>query len=282
MLVEIILGDAFGCGYEFTDKVPQSLEYVQHPKHLLLRPGMYTDDGQMSIANAEVLLETDDPSYFDFANAWVRCFQRDPRDGYARKFQDFLEQTNSGVEFIQKIRPFSDRSGAAMRAVPFGLLPDIEKVKNLSRMQAVLTHNSDGGIHSAMAVALAAHYLYYNLGHPRTVGHWVGQQVGISIWSKRYNEVHTRKPGNNGIECAHAAIHIIQTTNSFSHALMEAVSMGGDTDTVAAIVGGLVSCASHVAYDIPQRLRDELEDGSYGKTYCDELDRKLSEKFPRP
>lgn len=283
MLLELAVGDAFGCGYEFTaDRPVNAVSYRQHPKHLLLRPGMYSDDTQMSLAVAEVLLETDDPSYLDFANSFIACFVRDRRDGYARRFQDLLERTKSGLEFLHVIRPYSDRSGAAMRAVPIGALPNLEQVKNVCRLQAVLTHNSDGGIHSSLAVALASHYFYYSLGHPGQVGDFVAENVGISMWGKRYTEVHTRSPGNNGIECAHAAIDVIRSSESFSDAILQAVQLGGDTDTVAAIVGGIASLDRHMVYDLPRTLLDNLEDGAYGRTYLMEIDRRLLSKYPRP
>ena len=282
MLVEIAIGDAFGAGYEFQPDRPVNLVgYRQHPKHLLLRPGMYTDDGQMSLAVAEVLLETNDPSMLDFANAFIGCYHRDKRDGYARGFQDFLENTRSGLEFIHKIRPYSDRSGAAMRAVPIGVLPDPEQVKNVARLQAVLTHNSDGGIHAAMAVALASHYLYYNKGHPTAIGEFITQHLRVTLWTKRYEEVYSRKPGNNGMECALAAIHCVQRNDTISDAILSAVQMGGDTDTVAAIVGGLGSIDRHMPKNLPQKLFDDLEDGAYGKTYLRQIDEKLLAKYPR-
>jgi ADP-ribosylglycohydrolase len=60
MLVELAIGDAFGAGYEYTGRVDRhelELAYVQHPTHRGTRPGMYTDDTQMSLAIAEALVE---------------------------------------------------------------------------------------------------------------------------------------------------------------------------------------------------------------------------------
>ena len=57
MFLEMAIGDAYGAGFEYApaDFVKQNntlTAYVKHPKHSLA-PGSYTDDTQMSIANAE-------------------------------------------------------------------------------------------------------------------------------------------------------------------------------------------------------------------------------------
>ena len=282
MLVEIAIGDAFGAGYEFQKTLADKLEYVQHPKHLLLRPGMYTDDTQMSLGVAEVLAETDDPSMLDFANSWVSAFHRDKRDGYARGFQAFLEATLTGVDFLHKIRPYSERSGAAMRSVPLGVLPTPEKVINVARLQAAITHNTDGGIHSSMTVALASHYLYYKLGHPKELGSFIAKHLHIGMWARRYSEYHDGSPGNNGIQCAHAAIDTYLNNYTMADMVLSAVQMQGDTDTVAAIVGGLAAIDHTISHELPQKLYDDLEDGAYGRTYLAGIDEKLSAKYPRP
>lgn len=283
MLVEIALADAFGGGYEFVDATPTTFEYAYHPSRPGYMPGRYSDDAQMSLANAEAMLACEEPSMVDFADNYCDCFWRDQRKGYARGFQAFLESTRTGTEFIRKIKPHSVRSGSAMRAVPLGLYPSVEKVIQMARLQAVLTHNTDGGIHAAMAVALAAHYLYNRVNTKKLLGLWLSANTGLTFWSKRYEEVYPDKPhpGNDGMQCALAAITCVVVENSFSTAVMRAVRMGGDTDTVAAIVGGLASLSSEMKQDVPDALLRDLENGAYGRDYLAEIDRRLFERFPR-
>ena len=158
--------------------------YVAHPTHKIV-PGCYTDDTQMSIAIAELLVEAQDWTPLNIANKFVEVFKRDEREGYARRFQHFLGQTENGEEFLANIHPESEKSGAAMRACPIGVLPDIQEVIEKTTIQAKLTHDTSLGINAAVAAALATHYALYNLGDIAQVGRFVKGYVA-GDWHKDY------------------------------------------------------------------------------------------------
>src|SRR5205085_8147585 len=109
MLLELAIGDAYGAGFEYAGRPnlgdPRQARYVQHPRHRGTRPGMYTDDTQMSLAIAELLVEGARWSPENIAAKFVEAFHRDPRTGYAGGFYDFLRRTRSGEEFLANIRP---------------------------------------------------------------------------------------------------------------------------------------------------------------------------------
>ena len=71
MLLEAAVGDAIGAGYEYVKHKGihsvDKLAYVQHPRHRGTTPGMYTDDTQMAIAIAELLLSGDEWSAYNVA-----------------------------------------------------------------------------------------------------------------------------------------------------------------------------------------------------------------------
>src|SRR4051812_7127086 len=122
MLLEIALGDAYGAGMEYAepDFVRRHNDlsgYVRHPRHDIA-PGAYTDDTQLSLAIAEAVLEDAEWTRERLADRFVGAFKRDPRLGYAQRFHDFLVEVADGTEFLRDIDPRSDKSGAAMRAVP--------------------------------------------------------------------------------------------------------------------------------------------------------------------
>ncbi|WP_390624114.1 ADP-ribosylglycohydrolase family protein [Fodinicola feengrottensis] len=88
MLVELAVGDAYGAGFEYAD--PDFVasnntlnRYVQHPKHSGIRPGQYTDDTQMTLAVAELLVSNEPWTEGSVADKFVEVFRRDPREGYA-------------------------------------------------------------------------------------------------------------------------------------------------------------------------------------------------------
>lgn len=153
MLLELAVGDAYGAGFEYADEMVRPYNnlsrYIQHPTHTGILPGMYTDDTQMSIAIAELIVAGADWTPLHLAQQFVTCFKRDEREGYAGGFYSFLQQVNDGAEFLAKIRGDSDKSGAAMRASVVGVFPSIAEVLEKCRVQAALTHNTPDGIAAA-------------------------------------------------------------------------------------------------------------------------------------
>ena len=162
MLLEIAIGDAYGAGFEYGDpKVVRTrntaTHYVQHPRHPG-KPGRYTDDTQMSLAIAEAMLSELKWGREYLADKFVEAFKRDERTGYARGFHDFLTSVSDGEEFLRLVDGRSDKSGAAMRAAPIGLYPEIREVIHRSTVQAKLTHDTPDGTNAGIASSLLAHY----------------------------------------------------------------------------------------------------------------------------
>jgi hypothetical protein len=67
----------------------------------------------------------------------VPAFKRDPREGYAGRFYDFLRRVRDGAQFLAEIQPTSDKSGAAMRAAPIGVYPTVDEVIKLAEHHAL-------------------------------------------------------------------------------------------------------------------------------------------------
>jgi ADP-ribosyl-[dinitrogen reductase] hydrolase len=274
MLLELAIGDAYGAGFEYAGKSncsdPQQAEYVQHPTHRGTRPGMYTDDTQMSLAIAELLVEGGRWTPLRIASKFVEVFHRDPREGYANNFYHFLRKTTSGEEFLQNIRPDSDKSGAAMRAAPLGVLSTIGTVLDHCRIQAAITHNTPDGIHAAQAAALMTHYFLHDLGDKEKVGAFLEGLVP-GQWNAPW--IGTVK--SKGWMSVRAAITAVRRNDSLAKLLQDCIDFTGDVDTVAAIAMPAASCSRQYVHDLPPRLVETLENGKYGRDYLVDLDRRL-------
>lgn len=278
MLIHVAIGDAYGAGFEYadpTDDRPNDCDHYElHPSHGLAR-GQYTDDTQMSIANAEVILSGKPLKKDTFGHAYLECFKRDWRDGYARRFQAFLEEVKTGEEFMRRIRPDSDKSGAAMRASVIGLFPTIEQVKEVAVVQARVTHDTEGGRNSAQAAALACHYFVYQLGPKDNLGLFLEKEVPGRDWNREW----TNRVGSKGMDSTHAAISAIQRGDSMRGILYRCVDYTGDVDTVAAVALGAAWASTEVLQDLPNTLKYGLENGKYGREYLATLDQKLFQHF---
>lgn len=200
VLVELAIGDAYGAGFEYADRAFVARhntlqDYVQHPTHSGILPGAYTDDTQMTLAIAELLISDLGWTPEHLAEGFVQAFHRDPREGYAGRFHQFLQGVHTGQEFLRAIRPDSDKSGAAMRAAPIGLLPTPADVMRLAEVQARVTHDTPDGVASAQAAALAVHYCHHNLGPVSKVAEWVDRLLPSGGWARQWRGRSAPKAG---------------------------------------------------------------------------------------
>jgi ADP-ribosylglycohydrolase len=274
MLLELAIGDAYGAGFEYADselvqRYNDLSRYIQHPRHQI-KPGCYTDDTQMSLAIAETLVAGEPWTPEVLAHRFVTTFKRDPREGYAGKFYRFLLQVQDGQQFLENIIWTSDKSGAAMRAAPIGVLPTIEQVIKATSIQAAITHNTPDGINAAIAAALMSHYFIYQLGEKKELGQFLETHVS-GEWSKPWQgEVRSK-----GWMSVRAAITAVIRNDSLSELLKDCISFTGDVDTVGAIALAAAACSEEITQDLPDHLIDGLENGTYGRDYIIQLDKQL-------
>lgn len=278
MLLELAIGDAYGAGFEyasrdFVEKENHLEKYVKHPRHQIV-PGCYTDDTQMALAIVELLVEETPWTRENIANKFVEVFKRDPREGYAMGFYHFLQNVNTGKEFLEKILPQSDKSGAAMRASAIGILPSTTAVIEKTTIQAKITHDTPDGIHAAVVAALIPHYFLYHEKDPKNLTSFLCDHVP-GQWDSPWKG----KVKSKGWMSVRAAITAIKRNNKLSLLLKDCIQFTGDVDTVATIALAGASCSSYFEKDLPQNLVDTLEAGPFGKSYLEELDRKLQEKL---
>lgn len=274
MLLELAIGDAYGAAFEYAEvgfihRYNDLSRYVRHPRHAI-QPGCYTDDTQMSLAIAEAVVADNPWTPENLADRFIEVFQRDPREGYATGFYQFLMHAQDGEQFLRDIRPNSDKSGAAMRAAPIGIYSTISTVIERCTLQAALTHNTPDGINAAVVAALMTHYFLYNLGPKKALGTFLEAHVP-GRWSIPW----IGKVKAQGWMSVRAAITAIFTSATMSALLKSCIQFSGDVDTVAAIALAAGSCSSEIAQDLPSHLFDTLENGRYGRDYIRALDKQL-------
>jgi ADP-ribosyl-[dinitrogen reductase] hydrolase len=276
MLLELAIGDAYGASFEYAaDRIVREQNtlsgYIQHPRHGI-KPGCYTDDTQMSVAVAEAIVAGDPWTSEMLAQRFVTVFKRDPREGYAGNFYAFLQEVQDGTEFLARIRPESDKSGAAMRACPIGVYPSLPEVIHRSTFQAAITHNTPGGIDAAVAAALMTHYFLYGLGPKSNLGTFLAAHVP-GPWTTPWKG----KVGAKGMESVHAAVSAVMAHHSLSELLRACVALTGDVDTVATIALAAGACSVEMTQDLPAQLIEGLENDTFGRNYLKDLDKRLLE-----
>jgi ADP-ribosyl-[dinitrogen reductase] hydrolase len=275
MLLELAIGDAYGVAFEYADenlKFNDLSRYLPRPG-LTSAPGRYTDDTQMSIAVAELIISERDWSLDTICQKFIDNYKRDPRKGYSRKFQDLLDKMNTWEDWRAMVNNNSDRSGGAMRSSPCGVFENIERVKWCAYWQAAVTHYTVDGLNAAMAAALMSHYFLYDRGEKKHLGEFVDDNIALDkgTWGTPWKG----SVGQKGWMDVKAAITAIMTTDTLADCLQKVVAFGGDTDTSAAITMAAASCSKEMEKNLPQVLVDGLEEGPYGKTFIQALDAQL-------
>jgi|GEM_PF-258387 len=297
MLLFIALGDATGVATEYVrkDEFPELIRnvllldgYKQHPRHHEMQTGYYSDDTQMSIAVAEVLIlphvVTNPRSLLklDFAHAFIQAYMRDRRNGYSRSFQTFLDSVRGTDDFLHRIQSkISEKNGAAMRAVPIGVMRTPGDVLITASIQASTTHDTRIGRFGSRAVALMSHFaLYETAGFDRLYAYL------MDYMDMEFRELcpnlRSRKRGpvlQPATQTVHAVFDLLTNQQTLAQVLRGAISMGGDTDTVAAIALGIAS--ARMRNDIPQVMFDTLEPhrNDYGVDFLKTLGRKLMDSY---
>ncbi len=280
MLIELAIGDAYGAGFEYADPTLVQQEnnlsrYIQHPYHNIA-PGAYTDDTQMSLAIAEVIVSGKPWTPEVLADQFVLAFNRDPRPGYAGGFYKFLRSVTDGQDFLARIKPDSDKSGAAMRAAPLGIYQSIEEIIEVSKIQAAVTHNTPNGINAAIAAALIVHYFLYKRGRKRDLGTFIETYVEGN-WAKPWEG----KVGAKGWMSVRATLTALIQSHSMTELLRTSIAFTGDVDTVATIALAAGAHADEIDQDLPTHFYDGLERGQYGYDYLKNLDRQLLSKISK-
>ena len=274
MLLKGAIGDAYGAGFEFAermiiDKENDLTHYRAHPRYQSIYK-KYTDDTQMALALAELLIEQKELSRANIADKFVEVFKRDVREGYASRFYNFLLSINSGEELLEKIIAKSERNGAVMRAYPLGILKTESEIIEKNAIQMANTHNTPTAKTASEAIALTAHFFIYNKGNQYKLIEYLNDIQGYN-WQANWQSEVTM----NAIETVEADLTILKNETSLKNMLQKSVNFGGDVDTVASLTLAIGSQIENVEDDLPIFLFDELENGNFGRDYLSSIDKQL-------
>lgn len=215
-----IAGDVIGSVYEHA-----GLKSLEFP---LFGPGSrFTDDTVLTVATAQAVLEGG-----DFAALYHYYGNRYPHAGYGGAFRQWLRSDS--------LEPYGSwGNGSAMRVSPLGLAAgSIDEAMRLAEASAAVTHDHPEGIRGAQAVALAV-YLARTGDDQASIRREIESRIGYDL-SRTLADI---RPGYRfEVSCQNSvpeAMTAFLESRSAESAIRNAVSLGGDADTQAAIAGGI-------------------------------------------
>ena len=236
-----IVGDIAGSPYEFNRNKSKNFSPFLHPS------GGITDDTIMTVAIADSLLNEIPPAVS--MRHWARTvYPTESLGGYGAGFMKWLSASEVQPPYN------SYGNGAAMRVSPVGwLFDDLEIALEVAKLVTIVSHSHPEGIKGAQAVVLAmnlarkgADVQAIREAVQDMFGYQMDRSVDVCREEHFYNET-----------CQHYvpdAIICALEASCFEDAIRNAVSLGGDADTLAAIAGGL----AEVIFGIPQHIIDNV------------------------
>lgn len=292
MLVEMAVADAYAIPFEFVDHTPDRendlSQFYQHPTYAELNPGQFTDDTQRALGNIQVLMGdyADKFSAWQYAAKYLDVYKYDPREGYSRRYQAFLDSQESALGFGRHVKRQAVSNGSLMGVAPLGFIGNINELKLAATVQAITTHHPNTAIY-AQIVALAAHYFIHDVGPRVGVRNFVlmtadWQDNSDDQYRFRYliDNVGSKKTTIKAASIAAYVIYALDTFDTLSEIMLDAVQRGGDTDSAAASAVAVASCCPYIENDIPQHLIDGLEpNGEFKADRLREIEQRLRERY---
>ena len=248
-----IAGDIIGAPYEFHNIKTTDFDIFN-------KRTSFTDDTVMLLANARWLLDSlNNPNKYSMdklEECMVEFGEKYPNAGYGMKFRRWLFQYDSFFaadgKCATKRMPYNSfGNGSAMRVIPVGwAFETIEETLRVAKISAEITHNHIEGIKGARATASAI-YLARKGKSKKEIKSFIEQKFGYDL-NRSCDEIRPHYEFNETCqETVPEAVIAFLDSSDFENAIRLAVSLGGDSDTLTCITGGI----AEAFYGIPDNLK---------------------------
>jgi len=238
-MIGAIVGDIVGSRFEWDN-------YRRKDFELFTSKCFATDDSIMTLAIGKALMESK-PDWSDLAEQAVRWMHEVgrpyPQCGYGGRFWDWMYSNNP--------KPYNSfGNGAAMRVSACGFVAEsLEEAKQLSMAVTAATHNHPEGLKGAEATTVAIY-----MARTGSTLEEIREVIEREYYPMNFtlNEIRDTYEFNETCQntVPQAMMAFFEST-SFEDAIRNAISVGGDSDTLAAITGGI----AEAYYGVPDDIR---------------------------
>ena len=244
-----IIGDTCGSVYEFSNNNKATdVSTVS----LTESKCSFTDDSVLTIATADALLHQ--RPYVEAYKGWARRY---PDAGFGGHFWRWMQSDS--------LEPYNSwGNGSAMRVSPVGwFFETLKETLAEAKRSAEVTHNHPEGIKGAQSVA-AAIFLARSGKSKQEIKDYIESAFGYDL-SRTTDQI--RPDYVFDVSCMGSvpeAIICFLESNNYAHAIQLAISIGGDSDTIACITGGIAEAfyrkmPEELVQFVTARLTDEMK-----------------------
>ena len=233
-----ITGDIIGSIYEFANTKSTQFD--------LFTPwSSFTDDSVMTLAVAKWLMEDEAHTLHYLIFCMQELGNRYPNAGYGGNFSAWLREDEPQPYY-------SWGNGAGMRVSPVGLYArTLDEALALAALTASVSHNHPEGVKGAQAIATSV-FLCKQGKSKQEIKEYIENAFGYNL-HRSIAEIRPRYDFD--VSCQGSVLEAIIAFlegKSFEEVIRLAISLGGDSDTIGAMAGGIAACC----YDIPLTLTD--------------------------
>lgn len=172
------------------------------------------------------------------------------RSRFGKSFTEWIQQDEVGESY---------GNGSAMRIGPVGFLfDDLDKIKEESYKITTTSHNHPDSIKVAEAVAVSIYMLNCKISKEE-----LKKYIERHYFSLKYNMEDLRENyqfTSRSINSVPQAIYCFLQSNDFEDAIRKVISIGGDTDTLACIVGALAESYYGVPEELIEKVKPYIKD----------------------
>ena len=243
-MIGAIIGDIVGSIYEWNN-----IKIKDFP--LFSDKCFFTDDSVMTVAVASGILNGGNPDVF--IDSFKNIGRLYPDSGYGSSFYNWL--------FSDNREPYNSwGNGSAMRVSPCGFkATSLLEAEHIAEISAAVTHNHPEGIKGAKATAAAIYLARTGIAKVE-IKEYIETTYHYDL-SRTLDEIRPVYKFNESCqETVPEAIIAFLESEDFEDAIRNAISLGGDSDTLAAITGGIAEAAYGVPTDISEKAKEYLDE----------------------
>lgn len=251
-----VIGDIVGSVYEWNNINSKEFPFFS-------KKSCFTDDIVMTVAIAEAMINIRNDLYnklylvepsADFymqkiVDSMVKWGSKYPKEDYGGNFKSWLFSTDH--------TPYNScGNGSAMRVSAVGwLFNSIDTTRWMARLSASVTHNHPEGVKGAETIASAI-YLLRNKKNKAYIREYIENTFGYDV-HKSYEEIKVSSVKRSELcqDTVPQAIICFLDGKSFEDVIRNAVSIGGDSDTIAAMAGSM----AEAYYGIPWHIKTKAK-----------------------
>jgi ADP-ribosyl-[dinitrogen reductase] hydrolase len=275
-LVTLAIGDAMGAPLEGSLQSEAWVTDMRPGGRHFRKKGAITDDTLQAMAVAESLAACRGFNQKDLISRFFSGYENRP-EWYGPTSSLFFELVKSGTlphhaaRLVHQCRGGSRTNGSVMRGFPLGIFYPATKVYTMSMACSRVTHYDPVAGHCSAFLNVMVSDMVRGGSRSRAFRHartlCTDPEVHAVLGS--YDE-HKPDPSLDSVLCSHAALHCFMNARTLEGAILSAINLGGDADTVGACCGALAGaywgieavpgrwCADLEGYDELIRLAEQL------------------------